>query len=117
LFWNTERGIRNAESGSVEGAGSMGIVRRSAFRVLHISPLLLAVLGNAHLLTFLPHNGYQHQVAVSRYMLGLALAAVLWAGSERQASRRWLLWLTPLFAISFLAYLYGLIRQDPAYLW
>ena len=51
---------------------------------------------------------------MSRYALGLALAAVLWAGSTRP---RWLLWLTPLCAFSLLAYLYGLVTQDPAYLW
>jgi hypothetical protein len=78
------------------------------------SPLLIAVLGNVHLMTFLPRLGYQHQVAVSRYALGLALAAVLWAGSARP---RWLLWLTPLYALSILAYLFGLVTQDPAYLW
>jgi hypothetical protein len=78
------------------------------------SPLLLAVLGNVHLITFLPHLGYQHQVASSRYLLGLALATVLWAGS---AKSRWLLWLTLIFAMSFFAYFYGLIKQDPAYLW
>ena len=78
------------------------------------SALLLAVLGNTHLMTFLPRLGYQHQVAVSRYMLGLALAAVLWAGSARP---RWLLWLTPLFLLSLLAYAYGLFTHDPAYLW
>ncbi len=78
------------------------------------SPLLFAVLGNVHLLTFLPRLGYQHQVAVSRYALGLALAAVLWAGASRP---RWLLWLTPLAALTLIAYAYGLITQDPAYLW
>ncbi|HUS16370.1 MAG TPA: hypothetical protein VM536_15335 [Chloroflexia bacterium] len=78
------------------------------------APLLLALLGNVHLLTFLPLQGYQHQVAASRYALGLALAAVLWAGSTRP---RWLLWLTPLCAAGLLAYLYGLLTQDPAYLW
>ena len=78
------------------------------------SALLFALLGNVHLMTFLPRLGYQHQVAVSRYALGLALAAVLWAGSTRP---RWLLWLTPLCAFSLLAYLYGLVTQDPAYLW
>ena len=78
------------------------------------SALLLAVLGNTHLMTFLPRLGYQHQVAVSRYMLGLALAAVLWAGASRP---RWLLWLTPLFLLSLIAYAYGLFTQDPAYLW
>jgi hypothetical protein len=53
-------------------------------------------------------------VASSRYLLGLALAAALWAGGARP---RWLLWLTLLFALTFLAYVYGLVRQDPAYLW
>jgi len=78
------------------------------------SPLLVALLGNVHLMMFLPHLGYQHQVASSRYLLGLALAAVLWAGGARP---RWMLWLTLLFALTFLAYVYGLVRQDPAYLW
>ena len=79
-----------------------------------LSPLLVAVLGNVHLITFLPRTGYQHQVAPSRYVLGLALAAVLWAGSARP---RWLLWLTLLFVAGFLAYLYGYVTRDPAYLW
>jgi hypothetical protein len=65
-------------------------------------------------MTFLPHLGYQHQVAASRYLLGLALAAVLWAGASRP---RWLLWLTLIFLMGLLAYLYGLVKQDPAYLW
>jgi hypothetical protein len=76
--------------------------------------LLLAVLGGCHLMAFVPKQGYQHQVAVSRYMLGLTLAAVLWAATTRP---RWLLWLTPLFLLSLLAYAYGLITLDPAYLW
>ncbi len=87
-------------------------LRRRAW--LPPSALLLAVLGNTHLMTFLPRLGYQHQVAVSRYMLGLALAAVLWAGAGRP---RRLLWLTPLFVLSLLAYAYGLLTHDPAYLW
>lgn len=78
------------------------------------SPLLVAMLGNIHLLMFLPHLGYQHQVAVSRYLLGLALASVLWAAAVKP---RWVLWLTLLFALTFFAYLYGLVVQDPAYLW
>lgn len=117
LLQNVVFGMRNAETGSAPVQGVVATTFRiphSAFRIPNLNPLLLAVLGNAHLMTFLPHNGYQHQVAVSRYMLGLALAAVLWAGSERP---RWLLWLTPLFVVSLLAYIYGLIRQDPAYLW
>ncbi len=77
-------------------------------------PLTIALLGNVHLLMFLPRLGYQHQVASSRYLLGLALAAVLWAGASKP---RWLLWLTLIFALTFLAYLYGLVHQDPAYLW
>lgn len=78
------------------------------------SPLLLGMLGNAALMTFIHRGGYQHQVAISRYMLGLTLAAVLWAATVRP---RWVLWLTPLFAASLLGYLYGLVTQDPAYLW
>jgi hypothetical protein len=78
------------------------------------SPLLIAVLGNVHLLMFLPHLGYQHQVATSRYLLGLALAAVLWGGTARP---RWILWLSLIFALTFFTFLYGLLKQDPAYLW
>jgi len=74
----------------------------------------LAMVGNVHLLAFIPRAGYQHQIAASRYALGLALAAVLWTGASRP---RWLLWLTPLCALGLLAYLYGLLTQDPAYLW
>jgi hypothetical protein len=78
------------------------------------SPLLIGLLGNVYLLTFLHDGGYLQQVAPSRYALGLALAAVLWAGSR---APRWYLWLTPLCALSILGYLYGLLTQDPAYLW
>ncbi|MGI8587499.1 MAG: hypothetical protein ACR2M0_07395 [Chloroflexia bacterium] len=78
------------------------------------SALLLAMLGSAQLMVFLPLVGYKQQVAPSRYALGLALAAVLWAGS---AKPRWLLWLTPLVALGLLGYVYGLITMDPAYLW
>ena len=94
------------------GQALAGAVRARTWPI--VAPLLLAVLGNVHLLTFVPRVGYQHQVAVSRYGLGLALAAVLWAGSSRP---RWLLWLTPLCALGLIAYLYGLVTQDPAYLW
>jgi len=91
-----------------------GVVWLRRRRWLAPAPLLIALLGNVHLVTFVPHLGYQHQVAVSRYALGLALAAVLWAGS---AKPRWLLWLTPLVALGLLGYVYGLITMDPAYLW
>jgi hypothetical protein len=106
------------------GYASQYIVPTAVFGVLAVwrtvatwrwpSPLAIAVLGNVHLMMFLPRLGYQHQVAASRYMLGLALAAVLWAGASRP---RWLLWLTPLFILGLLVYLYGFVRQDPAYLW
>lgn len=76
--------------------------------------LLIGMLGNVYLLTFIHAGGYQHQVAISRYALGLALAAVLWAAASRP---RWLLWLTALFAFSFLAFAYGLHIADAAYLW
>src|SRR5204863_6528920 len=75
------------------GYASQYIVPAAVFGVLGVwqlvrtwqvpSPLLIALLGNVHLMTFLPHLGYQHQVASSRYLLGLSLAAVLWAGSAR----------------------------------
>ncbi len=78
------------------------------------APLLLALLANVYLLTFLHAGGYQQQVAPSRYALGLALTAVLWAGST--GSRR-LLWLTLLFAAGMGAFLFGMVTWDPAYLW
>jgi hypothetical protein len=77
-------------------------------------PLLIGLLGNVFLLTFLHRGGYQHQVAPSRYMLGLALAATLWAGRARP---RLILWLTVVFIFSLICFLYGLLKQDPAYLW
>ena len=78
-------------------------------------PLLIGLLGNVYLLTFLHRGGYLHQVAqLSRYMLGLALAATLWAGRARP---RWVLWLTVIFIFSLVCFLYGLVKQDPAYLW
>lgn len=106
------------------GYASQYIVPTAIFAVLGLwqlmrtwkwpSPLTIALLGNVQLMMFLPRLGYQHQVASSRYLLGLALAAVLWAGASKP---RWLLWLTLIFALTFFAYLYGLVRQDPAYLW
>jgi hypothetical protein len=78
------------------------------------SALLIGLLGNVYLLTFLHAGGYMHQVAVSRYALGMALAAVLWAGSRPP---RRLLWLTPIFIVSFVFFLYGLWKHDPSYLW
>jgi len=76
--------------------------------------LLIGMLSNVFLMTFLHRGGYLRQVAPSRYMLGLALAATLWAG---QARPRWVLWLTLIFTFSAVCFLYGLVKQDPAYLW